>query len=217
MPKKLDPAITDELKKHGFGKEAVWDCHGTWVVYHRVIEKIAAASKITFDPPQIIEAGSADGIAVVCVTGHMNGNSVWSIGEASPKNNKNAYCWAMAEKRAVDRVVLKLIGLHGLVYSEEEAEDFKASAPDRGEIHGPLGVTELKTKCRQFSADLAACDDLDSLIGLLSTSADLTEQMQRDLPDWWFGRDGSDVEGAKTRIEARRLELADRGNLMRAG
>ena len=32
----------------------------------------------------------------------------------------------MAEKRAKDRVILKLIGLHGEVYSEEEAEEFKA-------------------------------------------------------------------------------------------
>jgi transcription initiation factor IIF auxiliary subunit len=31
----------------------------------------------------------------------------------------------MAEKRAKDRVILKLVGLHGDVYSEEEADDFK--------------------------------------------------------------------------------------------
>ncbi len=31
----------------------------------------------------------------------------------------------MAEKRAKDRVILKLAGIHGLVYSEEEADDFK--------------------------------------------------------------------------------------------
>jgi hypothetical protein len=37
----------------------------------------------------------------------------------------------MAEKRAKDRVVLKLIGLHGLVYSEEESDDFKSNG-DRG-------------------------------------------------------------------------------------
>jgi hypothetical protein len=58
------------------------------------------------------------------------GNRVeWATGEASPKNNKNGYPWAMAEKRAKDRVVLKLVGIHGLVYSEDEADDFKASEP----------------------------------------------------------------------------------------
>jgi hypothetical protein len=35
----------------------------------------------------------------------------------------------MAEKRGKDRVILKLAGLQG-VYSEEEADDFKSSAPE---------------------------------------------------------------------------------------
>src|SRR3954469_9473986 len=30
-------------------------------------------------------------------------------------------------KRAKDRVILKLVGLHGLLYSEEEADEFKSS------------------------------------------------------------------------------------------
>ena len=42
--------------------------------------------------------------------------------EASPKNNKNNYPYAMAEKRAIDRAILKLIGLHGFVYSEDEVD-----------------------------------------------------------------------------------------------
>ena len=31
----------------------------------------------------------------------------------------------MAEKRAKDRVILKLAGIHGYIYSEEEADEFK--------------------------------------------------------------------------------------------
>jgi hypothetical protein len=34
----------------------------------------------------------------------------------------------MAEKRAKDRVILKLVGLHGLLSSEEEADAFKTGA-----------------------------------------------------------------------------------------
>ena len=45
---------------------------------------------------------------------------VITYGEASPKNSKVAYPYAMAEKRAVDRAILKLVGLHGFVYSEDE-------------------------------------------------------------------------------------------------
>ena len=55
----------------------------------------------------------------------MDGLNAWSIGEATPANNKNEYPWAMAEKRAKDRVILKLIGASGFVYSEEEADSLK--------------------------------------------------------------------------------------------
>lgn len=136
MPRKLDAAIGDKLKEYGFGSEAVWDCHGVWVVYHRVLEKIAAKAEIQFEPPMIVEASGANGIAAVCVTGVMDDKREWSIGEASPKNNKNAYPWAMAEKRAKDRVILKLIGLHGEVYSEEEADDFKPAGKAKRDL-GP--------------------------------------------------------------------------------
>ena len=51
-----------------------------------------------------------------------NGDTVTTYGEASPRNTKNAYPYAMAEKRAVDRAILKLLGLHGFVYSEDEMD-----------------------------------------------------------------------------------------------
>ena len=53
---------------------------------------------------------------------------VESFGEATPENTKQKppYYSAMAEKRALARVVLKLCGAykHG-VYGEDEADDFK--------------------------------------------------------------------------------------------
>lgn len=108
---------------------AGWDCHGTFVLLHKALEKVAAHRNIKFDPPQIVEADVGQKQCVMIVTGHMGDVSEWSIGEAAPYNNKNYYPFAMAEKRAKDRVILKLVGLHGDVYSEEEADDFKASKP----------------------------------------------------------------------------------------
>ena len=140
MARKLDAKIVAVLKEHGFGTDACWDCHGTWVIYHKVLEAIAAKAGIEFAQPHVIEADAANGIASLCVTGTLGGAIMWSIGEASPKNNKNAYCWAMAEKRAKDRVILKLIGLHGLAYSEEEADDFKASNGGNRDITYGIGT-----------------------------------------------------------------------------
>jgi hypothetical protein len=106
-------------------KTKLWDCHGTLVLYHRAYEIIAAQEAIKFDAPQVIEANSEGRVVAICVTGHMGERSEWSIGEAAPANNKNGYPYAIAEKRAKDRVVAKLVGLAAYVYSEDEADEFR--------------------------------------------------------------------------------------------
>jgi hypothetical protein len=110
-------------------KNDVWQVQSANVVKHKALERLAAALKIIFDPPQILRAERDE--AVILATGRINGGAVeWSIGEACVNVNYRitgkmaAYVYAMAEKRAKDRVILKLAGLHG-VYSEDEADDFK--------------------------------------------------------------------------------------------
>jgi hypothetical protein len=144
MAKAADQKLLEILNEYGeTPKDAMWDCHGTWVIYHRAIERIAAKAKISFDMPEIVEAKSADRIVAIVARGFMGDRSEWSFGEAAPGNNKNSYPYAMAEKRAKDRVVLKLIGLHGLAYSEEEGDDFRAQDyfEERGE---PVQQSHLK-------------------------------------------------------------------------
>jgi len=113
-------------------REAAWELpqrKGTWIVKHKALERIAAHKGVKFDLPTIIESNANDKMCVILVNGHLGDAQEWSIGEASSYNNKNNYPFAMAEKRAKDRVILKLVGLHGDAYSEEEADDFKESAP----------------------------------------------------------------------------------------
>jgi hypothetical protein len=146
MAKKLDPLLIEILTKHGESVEAaVWDCHGTWVVYHKAIERIAAKAGVVFELPQIIEANSAAKTVAIAVKGTMGERSEWSFGEASPGNNKNSYPYAMAEKRAKDRVVLKLVGLHGLAYSEEESDDFKPQSEAPAAHKKPLSAAAEAT------------------------------------------------------------------------
>ena len=109
---------------------AVWNCHGTPVILHKALERIADHTNILFSEPTIVEANSQAKVAVICVTGKLGDKTAWSIGESAPSNTTNSYPYAMAEKRAKDRVILKLIGASGFVYSEEEADDFKNSKPD---------------------------------------------------------------------------------------
>ena len=120
--KKIDDRVKEVLQKQGFEwKECLWDCHGTWVMYHRYIEIAAAQNNVKYELSEV-ETNSKDGIVVIKCVGSLKDNTVTTYGEASPKNNKNAYPYAMAEKRAVDRAVLKLLGLHGFIYSEDEID-----------------------------------------------------------------------------------------------
>ena len=118
---------------------ALWDCHGTWVVKHKALEKVASTYGISFNDPVVIETDIKNKSVALMVRGERSfkikdsdkivTRSEWSVGEASPYNNKNGYPYAMAEKRAKDRVILKLIGISGDVYSEEEGDDLKNSKP----------------------------------------------------------------------------------------
>lgn len=123
------------MAEHGIDADEVWEVRpgtGTYAVKHGALERVAAQKGITFDSPLMLEFHAADKIAVLCVTGKLGDRSDWSIGEAAPYNNKNTYPFAMAEKRAKDRVILKLLNAHGTLYSDAEADDFvKANGDDK--------------------------------------------------------------------------------------
>ena len=128
------------LEKYGLDPESsCWDCHGTLVVYHKACQIIAMQSGIEFNLPVIVQSEAEKGIVIILVEGTMpltegGQRHAWSFGEATPKNNKNAYPFAMAEKRAKDRIILALAGIHGYVYSEMEADDFRNSKPEPVEV-----------------------------------------------------------------------------------
>lgn len=148
----VPPLVGEVLKEIGLTpREAGWDCHGTYVLLHKALEKVAAKRHIIFDPPQILGGDVSKKEAVVLCTGRMGDKSEWSIGEAAPYNNKNSYPFAMAEKRAKDRVILKLVGLHGDVYSEDEADDFRESRP-AGKTATPSPYTEAEER-EMFEAE----------------------------------------------------------------
>jgi hypothetical protein len=134
--------IRDLFKRHSLplSRDDVWEVRpGSPVVKHAPLERLAAVLGIEWGPPQILRAERDE--AVLIATGKINDEQPeWSIGEAVIGQNYKvsgkmaAYPYAMAEKRAKDRVILKLAGLHG-AYSEEEADDFKqGSKPEEQKI-----------------------------------------------------------------------------------
>lgn len=129
--------IRDVLTQYGedYNDQNVWKVQGTPVISHKTLERIAAKAGVVYAMPTIIRAERDE--AVIMVSGSLDGRTEWSIGEALVNVNyrvsgkQAGYVWAMAEKRAKDRVILKLVSLHGLAYSEEEADEFKGRGAER--------------------------------------------------------------------------------------
>lgn len=120
---KISKEVLAFMEKHSIDSDEVWEVHGnSWCIKHKALERAGAAAGITWDRPQMIEMDSASGIVALCAFGKLGDREEWSIGETSPKNCKNLYFYAMAEKRAKDRVILKLLNTHGYLYSEAEFE-----------------------------------------------------------------------------------------------
>lgn len=122
---KKSQEIIDFQKLHGITESEMWEVRpGAWAVKHAAIERIVAKQGIKFERPAIIEVNTAEKIMVICVFGTLGDRTEWSFGEASPANCKIAYPAAIAEKRAKDRVAIKLLNATGeAIYSEEEFDD----------------------------------------------------------------------------------------------
>ena len=128
MVANIEPRVKKILAQYDLKPEyALWSLtrgnKTTMVMLHKYCELVGAKAGVIIDDLVEVETNSASGIAVVKCYAHNDKMKVITYGEASPKNSKVAYPYAMAEKRAVDRAILKLVGLHGFVYSEDEMED----------------------------------------------------------------------------------------------
>ena len=92
-----------------------------WIIKHNALEKVAAQDKIEWTLDVL---NFSPDIVVKCIA-TSGDRTVESLGESSSKNTMMQFPYAMAEKRAVDRCILKLLNAHAYIYSDAEADDFK--------------------------------------------------------------------------------------------
>ena len=125
---RVKPEVKKILESFGLDpRESLWDCHGTWILYHKACQTIQHKLGIVFGEPKVLHMDMDKKQVVIQVFANSkDGATRFEIGEASPANNKNAYPVAMAIKRAEDKAIIHLARLreHG-VYSTEEADEFK--------------------------------------------------------------------------------------------
>ena len=123
--------ISDLGKKYKLdGKVDVWKCHDNWILTHDAITKIALLENIKLSKIEsIYQSETSCRFLITMVKMDSNDvvvDSITSVGEADNRNSKNNYYGSMAEKRGIDRCVLKLIQAYQYgIYSEVEADDFK--------------------------------------------------------------------------------------------
>lgn len=178
-------AIKDE---YGLDASDMWQLpqNKQWLIKHAALEVVAAKAGIVFDMPEIIERDSQAGVAVICVTGKWKDRVEWSFGEASPKNSKTGYPWAICEKRAKDRVILKLIGIHGLVYSEDEMPDTDERPPrqvDAEEAPAKTLVKDQRVIWSDLRDEIDKCSTVDELAALW-VSKPFQSDMKRLKESW---------------------------------
>ena len=160
-----------------------WTVQKATVIKHAALERLAAGCEIQFDAPQVLRAEERE--CVLVVTGRMGDKAEWSIGEACiglnyrVSGNMAGYPYAMAEKRAKDRVIIKLVGLHG-VYSSEEADDFKSAPKDDAR---PAPATRV-TSGQQQEAPVDAPTEGQVKIASVMRDAIRMAETKADLDDW---------------------------------
>ena len=159
--------IKELAKKYGLIEGDFWNHKqsGQWILTHDAVEKIANIEGIL--QVNIETLNSEKDFVRFLVTMSKGDVIITEVGEADDNNCFSQYLGCMAEKRGVDRCVLKLINAYEYgISSEVEAEDFKR----------PTHYQKTGDHIEQFAANLEhpyfdgkkketkkAWDDADSL------------------------------------------------------
>ena len=115
--------LTELYRKYNLTSEDVFKnpSQGWTIITRGGIDKVQAAAniKITYE----VISYDLENIIIKAV-GTLGDSYIETFGEASPKNTRNGYPVAIAEKRAMSRAVLKLSGLYAVgVNGQDEFDD----------------------------------------------------------------------------------------------
>ena len=120
-----DEMLRDLYTRYNLHKEDTFKSPQGWTIITRSgIDKIQAEADIDIEY-DVIEYTPAVSAAVRATSKFSDDKFLQTFGEANPKNCRQSYVLAMAEKRAMSRIVLKITGFYALgVFGQDESEDF---------------------------------------------------------------------------------------------
>jgi hypothetical protein len=150
MNARPSPKILAFMERYKIDSDEIWLLPGgkSYAVIHAAIERIANEQEIEFEAPFHIKDEGEAGCSLAGY-GKLQDIRVWTFGEATPKNCRNPYYAAMAEKRLKDRLALKLLGIHGTggLYSEDEVDDAGERAPPAEDAIEKAYLHMINTMC----------------------------------------------------------------------
>jgi len=116
--------LKDLCKKYNLHDTDTFKSPQGWTIIKRIgIDKIQAVANIDINY-EIVEYTPAVSAAIKA-TANWNERVLCTFGETNTKNCKQSYVLAMAEKRAMSRIVLKLTGFYAIgVFGQDESEEF---------------------------------------------------------------------------------------------
>jgi len=158
---------------------------GKWIIKHLEVEGLAQHYNIETNI-DLVHCNLDKDIAVVKAVALYNTKKFITLGEASPKNNQFDYPVAIAEKRAVDRAILKALGIHGNVYSDQEMPNEKQNNNENTGIkldHADIIEQRIKTCTHQANLEQLKSQNKDFLIKLSKQNLPRFEQLKKAFVD----------------------------------
>lgn len=120
----------------------------------KINDALPAEKKFKPSSVSITETGYKGSLVYTYIN---DSQGIYEVGEVNAENCKNAYPYAMALKRCIDRVILKSSRLaYSGIYSDSEAEEFKKDPEEPAKEEAPtVNVkAELVKFCKDYEIDI---------------------------------------------------------------
>ena len=151
--------------------------NGNYIIKHYEVEKLAREFGIITNIG-LVYCDLNNSCAVVKATAQYQGDKVETLGEVSPLNNTFAYPISVAEKRAVDRAILKVLGLHGKYYSDVEMPPEKKTENQGIKLdHADRILEKIDNSSHQANLDELIKDNKDFLVKLSKDNKSKAEEI----------------------------------------
>ena len=152
--------------------------NGSYIIKHYEVENLAREFGVLTNI-ELVNCDLTKSCAVVKAQASFEGKTHESLGEVSPLNNTFVYPVAVAEKRAVDRAILKALGLHGKYYSDVEMPPEKKTENQGIKLdHTNIILDRIKNCSHQANLDQLKRENKDFLEKLFKEDKSKLEKIK---------------------------------------